>query len=1101
MKSEIIFIFSRFFVFLVFFFLKSLNGGIMLKEDIFQPTEQKSKIIETLYYKATIVPEAGGRILSFVDKKTNTEILFSDIFNKISSWGGLLDDKRGRENKPYTFKIETQKEGELKISLSFKDEQKKQSVIKELTFYENIPLIKVEYTYINESQEKMTNNDTAVRNGILPGGSSVSENDIYSIPTIKAVRSFSPVGKFPPEFNQKIKRMIGAPWHAFLNKEKLSGLTFVHLDDGYTGWYMWKQGIPHPTYEWYQKSVPPGKKVTYKTLIVLTHGFDKLTDASPDYLLSIKDLFVDGELSLEIKLSGVTKILNDVEIRLHLKDFNGNTLRQIDSARFNKVDIDNPVTKSVSAGKIDKGFYILKGEIVSKNEKIGDFEDILSIDSGYFTNTNYTREIQYLSKSEYEDIPSWEPVKKEVVKPDLEDQKRGYLVYSKIEKIEKGYKLDLTSGEFETFCLVWYPLKKDIGMVSWGASNLKSIKTDKPIKNYPETFIEETEEFDASLWGYEDPIPLYKLVPNYRFNGNKEKSLWVKVSTHNLVTGEYVFNIYIVPDSGKEITIPVFLNVRKIEMPDKLVSLEVEGYFESFGNPKENLRGVENYFKDLKEHNVNFLQGFEGWGITPDRRKEIKIMGSGESLPDFIKRNKDIDENVLQKTFLDFTYYNDWIEKAIENGLIRFKTSYYSQELPKKLNLWALKELNWYLKEKGFPDDSLFIKILDEQPKDVYPKMAEVGKKLREIGWLPFTTVNLLVAQPEELKILSQSFCMYQGGYSEPEEVSKRIKEGILKPTDEIWEYTGVGTSNCSYQSFISKGWYIGFNKLDGFHNHEYSRGGGRRLGALIIFPTPIGPITSPAWEGLRDGIDNANLYRFCENLIFHIEEQKLAEPIRIKEWIKKFYQICGYGNDSIISFKKEEILKGIFKTKIIEEDFSLEKSYKAKKALLDLIEEILEETAPKLKYDVKWGKRNLIEEGDLKYTLASGKGIKKENLTPLLKKFSQGTDKKIDTIPFGKNTLNIGNLILVGTLQDPIIQDIIKRNEELKHRYNESYPQKKDYVIITTDNPLVKGTKIIIILGGDVDGVSLGVKQFSCFLKKVLHIKDIKRERIKWEN
>ncbi|HOV22091.1 MAG TPA: hypothetical protein PLW95_05365 [bacterium] len=1069
-------------------FLFTAKGGIILKEDIFQPTGQKSKVIETPYYKVTIVPDAGGRILSLIDKETNTELLHSVISNNCSLWGGLLDDKGGRENKPYVFKILSSNKNEIKISLSYKDEEKQQSVIKELTFYDKVPIIGVSYTYINESQKKMTYNDTAVRNGILPGGEVVSDEDIYCVPTIKGVRRFSPT-KSPgqmPEFSQKIKKQVGAPWHAFLNKKKLTGLTFVHLDDGYTGWYMWKGGIPRPTYEWFYKSVPAGKKVTYKLLIILTHGFETLIDAKPDYLLDIRDISqTEKELMLEIKISSIWKSLSNVKIILHLEDFNGNIVKNIPEISFKNVVVDKPQTKYITTGCPEKGFYVLKGEVITTGKTKWQFEDILSLRAGHFVDGPYERKIQYLSISEYQDISGWKKEEeKEISQPSEEDKKRGYMVYSEIGeeagKLLKGYNLDLVKGEFESFRIVYYPLKEDIGMVSWGATNLRDIKTGFPVEIYPKMRIEEVEEFDASIWGYEDPFILHKLVSNKRFEGNKKQYLWLTFSTDKLEPGDYIFDIIISPDKCSTLKIPVNIKIRQISMPDQLVSLEVEGYIGSFGHPEENLRGLKSYLCDLGQHNADFLQADRRWILNNARARD-----SGQLFLNYEKLYKNVDEKELENKFLDFSYYNGWIYEGIKQGLIRFKTEYYSTEVPQGFTKWALKELYWYVKERGYPKNSIFIKNLDEQPTDIYPKMAEVGKVLQEIGWQPFTTVDALLGQPEELKVLSPYFRMYQcGSFSEPDVVEKWVKEGILRPTDEIWEYIGSGTSSLDYQYFISKGWYIGQHNLAGFHNHEYLRGGGERLGALIIFPTPVGPLSSPAWEGLRDGIDNANLYRYAQHLIKAVEEIKLVETTQLIKWQEQLSKIVSEDEDAIIHMVRQPIKGGLERTDI--KDFTPEQGIEARKVLLDLLEDILEKTGKKLKYDIRWGEVKLVDKGELVYFPSIGKGISSADMFPLIDKLSQGTLNEIKAEPLEK-VVKETSVIVAGTLADPIIQQIINKEDYLKERYTNSYPKQGDYAVIETNNPFADGKRIIIILGGDDRGVLLGIKQFSYFLKKIL--------------
>ena len=52
-------------------------------------------VIENGFFAATLVPDLGGRILGWVDKKTGTELVYD------AGYGGMLDDHDARFRLPY----------------------------------------------------------------------------------------------------------------------------------------------------------------------------------------------------------------------------------------------------------------------------------------------------------------------------------------------------------------------------------------------------------------------------------------------------------------------------------------------------------------------------------------------------------------------------------------------------------------------------------------------------------------------------------------------------------------------------------------------------------------------------------------------------------------------------------------------------------------------------------------------------------------------------------------------------------------------------------------------------------------------------------------
>lgn len=918
------------------------SAEVTLEEGVFEPTGQTCLIVETPFLRATIVPDAGGRILRLVDRRTNAQIVYAPVRNQ-QAQGGLLDDKYGREIRRYDVDVLEQTPETLRIRLSLRDDEKNVHIAKTLTFHADTPLVEIDYTYTNASQDKVATNPVTIRNRIIPTGEAVTEADRFFVPTTKTVRSFG--AKYQPgpmpELKQKFRRAIGAPWHAMLNVEEQKGVAFYHLDEGYSGWYFWKGGVDYPTYEWVHKGIPAGKEATYRTRMVLVHGFESLVDVTRDYLLDVRQVETDGgPLSIEIRAAAVRGDLGEIRVDLRLEDFSGTTVANPPPVTLSDVTIDRPVNAQTTVDAPGKGHYLLRGIVQKAGRRLGTFEKVVSVNAGHFVDADYKREIEYPTEARIVDIPGWVNVRdREIAQPtDAVRDRFGYMLYSEVgpdagKPLDK-LTFDLLRGEFQSVRIVYYPLTEEMKMVSWGPSEIREAETGRVVKTPPEARIEQIERFRAERIGREDPQLMHKLVPNARFDGIEKQFLWLTLDTRGLDPGTYLCRLFVNPDNKRQTSLPVEFTVLPVDYPHGQVHLEVEYYLGSLGNWDTKRDALLRYFDDLGTHHVDHLMA-----VPRDFQQHARVEGTDKSLRDFMRSFGKADRENLASYRIDYSAYDPLIAKAREHGLVRFKTSFYSTELAEPYDWWQFRELNRYLRARGYEADSIFVKILDEQPAEKYPVMAKVGADMRDIGWIPFTTVSTLIAEPDNLKILAPVFGMFQGHYSDPDVVAKRRAEGLLTPEHEIWEYVGSGTSALPYSTSIEKGWYIAWHALDGFHIHEYNRGGGSRLSALAIFPTPQGPLSSPAWEGWRDGIEIANMFRYAQNKIKNADEEGSVAQTSLAQWRKKLDAIVSPSEEAIITLEPRRVPGGV--DKYLPVDFTLDKAAKARSALLDLLVEM----------------------------------------------------------------------------------------------------------------------------------------------------------------
>ena len=163
---------------------------------------------------------------------------------------------------------------------------------------------------------------------------------------------------------------------------------------------------------------------------------------------------------------------------------------------------------------------------------------------------------------------------------------------------------------------------------------------------------------------------------------------------------------------------------------------------------------------------------------------------------------------------------------------------------------------------------------------------------------------------------------MFQGGYTTRADYLARLKDGSLRPTDVYCRYTGTGTVTRSYNHMLYWGLEAAVLELPLFHNHEYMRGGNRKMGSNII---RIGddncPQDSVAFEGLRDGMEIANyaalarryLKIFPEDAAKALFEARFAKLFGKADSKFKLTQakIMGVVNDKMVPMTTEEYAAG----------------------------------------------------------------------------------------------------------------------------------------------------------------------------------------------
>ncbi|MBO4648483.1 MAG: hypothetical protein J5806_10035 [Lentisphaeria bacterium] len=899
-----------------------LSGAVCLtagfRNETFKTGSTQCFRVENDHYSIVVVPDYGGRIFQWKNKisgvyLTNSEI--PDQPGRQDNLGGILDD-RHFGNTPYSLFVFRPDPKTVTLYMKGFNQRMKLGIEKRLTFHADSPVINVLYKYSNHSHLPLVGFSLGQRSFFQVNGGTITTAETYFIPSTHTVRRISglTLKGYGDELRGALKSALGGSWHALLSPPIRSGIAVHHNDRWYSGRYTWKAGIGFPTYEWLYGELAEGHSQTTTFDLIQVDGFDNLTYADRDLLTDLRLTPKKNKLEVKLKIKRLAPLPAGAKLSVTIR-------KEASKWKYTPkpVALAKDEITQVLPLKGD-GAYAVEQRIMVGKQKIKSWYDTVIIGSDAELTPMFQPE--YTENHDPELIPGWQAPPK--VKLDFSKAAFDRKFAVSFPPADNHYRectrleLDLIRGETESCELQLYPFEPSDKFTFSGRP-----PTGIGLKIIPETV------FRHDSTGGSTTRFFRILIPRTDLDTEKPASVWLIVDTAQAKPGKYTFPVEFRNQAGKTATVAVTVHVSPVALPRrKPVMLESEVNFPK--NVLDNPALLNAWMRNLNGHNVDFLQVGSATGFT------AAIPGNGVR-----------DEELGLLNYVTDT--------ALTNGLTRVKTARYSKQPPSKEEYENWKRLGLVLRQKGFQNKDIFVKILDEQPPDQFPAMAAMGKWLKEVGFRPFSTFAALFSFPERLKILSPSFDLYQGGTCGPETVAARRKDGLLKPGDLIGTYTGYGNSWQTYVTMLNWGIQAAFLRHDFFHNHEYMRGGNYRLTHNIV---RIGedsiPQDSPAHEGLRDGMDFANLAGLCRDWLARLENHPQYTR-QVREFRKEYDRIFGG-----ILKKVPVTFTGVSDYKM--QPASMADYLQAKAALLKLAEKIRKATEGKDFARVTWNEYALCE-------------------------------------------------------------------------------------------------------------------------------------------
>ncbi len=221
-------------------------------------------VVETADYRLLVDAGKGARIMSLRDKRAGVELVQSDE----SGLGGLFEDRPLFSGVEYNCVPTRSTNRELVLRCAVNRDGV--NLVKTYTFTEGRPCFAVRYEIENTTQLPFK---LWIRNFANPGGGPVTEADHGFLRNAGKLVDVPMPGTY--------YRALDAPWAAYVDTEKQSGY-FVRCDfDLLDCFYFWNESRIIPTFEWIYQPVPPGQKASTGLVFGLIRGLAGVGNISP----------------------------------------------------------------------------------------------------------------------------------------------------------------------------------------------------------------------------------------------------------------------------------------------------------------------------------------------------------------------------------------------------------------------------------------------------------------------------------------------------------------------------------------------------------------------------------------------------------------------------------------------------------------------------------------------------------------------------------------------------------------------------------------------------------------------------------------------------
>ena len=380
----------------------------------------------------------------------------------------------------------------------------------------------------------------------------------------------------------------------------------------------------------------------------------------------------------------------------------------------------------------------------------------------------------------------------------------------------------------------------------------------------------------------------------------KTEELWMRFSSHKVEPDVYKGAIeFKHSQSGKSLgSLPVMLKVWKVVMPPRNI-VHCTGYSSGIGfinglsgNPDKD----EAYKKRLHAYLANMAE---------TRLDSLAISINKFSIYDPVKINGTPLQAVLRSDpsllkgdtlpQVDFSYYDTFFAIAMKYGFksISFmgpqslfigplaclgKEVTVDTSEGRRCAVWLAGEWRKYLQKQGFK--AIWAKENDEIKPDEIPSYNKICDIFKEGGWRTYTTwTGTIPKRPDLIRKVNKNAVQWQMQLLSLDIFRNLVAKqpALIDRTDEVRFYGGGnGVYRFSYLYVRLYGWLAGYYDTDGFAWYVYCDW--HKNETIAVLKDGV-VYSTPALEGLRDAIEDAQLYAMLNRKLLPRADKRQWAP------------------------------------------------------------------------------------------------------------------------------------------------------------------------------------------------------------------------------
>ena len=610
-------------------------------------------------------------------------------------------------------------------------------------------------------------------------------------------------------------------------------------------------------------------------------------------------------------------------------------------------------------------------------------------------------------------------------------------------------------------------------------------------------------EYTKASYCLVDPChvePLYS--PDVSLEANRTYTYWLKVRCpEDIPAGTYQGDLEFINGGSVQETLPVIVEVWPLYQPGPdVLHYELEhdwwgmpGGAYIYSDPKYNDPDLlADYMYHLRELGVDFGQNFGEIAMSyADNHLPpyTRIKESGIRLSDWISANPNAFDDPYDASLLphiDYSCYDAmYFDNAVAAGFTNFAMSYGKPSMTtvyERQMKWRYTEYATYLKEKGFPQ--VYTKIMDEfGPSDV-AAFIDAASFIQPTGFKTYTTTASFQYDPASVLAIDPYLDMWQcWAIVEWDQIKSDL--GITwDPANERWAYTASSYWGNYIDYARAAGWAIAYGKFEGLHTHGYTRWiWNDHAGTLPAFGLDysandtITVITNSQsvyqaryLAALYRMIAYANQKGLAASTVAYIESEipNIIGPsptATIHINYTRSYVAQWYGPNANDIFPEYLVSPDVFET--------------AKVQIFELIQLLQDAMVAGAQPSLKYGDCSLVADGTQRFQIVRDPGYSAQ--ADIL---SAEILRLTGITPVVSTTYNPAYPvhIFLGTLgATTYVQNIVAA--DVPDHITTYYPAADAYAIKYIPASSYTGGEVIMIVGGDGDGLEKGVNSFNNFL------------------